>query len=57
MMTSLQTSRLSSEGEEKGMSDEEELRRIGQALVGSEGIGETLVDLEPDMRELGLLET
>jgi hypothetical protein len=37
------------------MSDEEELRRIGQFEANGKGLGEVLVDLEPDMKELGLI--
>jgi hypothetical protein len=38
----------------RGMSDEEELRRWGQA-VANEGVGETIYDMTDDMRELGLM--
>ena len=40
----------------RGMSDEEELRRLGLDISGAEGIGEVLVDNTDDMRELGLIE-
>lgn len=35
----------------RGMSDEEELSRIGRDLVEAEGLGETLVELDNDDRE------
>ena len=38
-----------------GMSDEEEVRRYLDSLGQTQGIGEeTLVDMEPEMKELGL---
>lgn len=40
----------------RGMSDEEELRRLGLDISGAEGLGEVLVDNTDDMRELGLIE-
>lgn len=36
------------------MSDEEELRRIGEHLSGTAGIGEVLVDYDQDFMDLGL---
>lgn len=35
-----------------GLSDEEELRRVGKAIAEAEGIGETLVELDDFDREL-----
>lgn len=37
-----------------GMSDEEELRRMGFAAAHSEGIGEVIVDYADDIADLGL---
>lgn len=37
-----------------GMSDEEEMRRIAQYYNETVGIGETLVDMTDDLRELGI---
>lgn len=36
------------------MSDEEELRRFAQAYSETQEIGETLVDMSEDMKELGI---
>lgn len=36
----------------RGMSDDEELRRIGRAEVEADGLGETLVELDDHDREL-----
>ncbi len=39
----------------RGMSDEEEMRRYGKELMDSLGIGgEVLVDIGPDLADLGL---
>jgi hypothetical protein len=38
----------------RGMSDEEELKRYGQAAA-NEGVGETVFDMTDDLRELGLI--
>lgn len=38
-----------------GMSDEEELRRISQALGESQGLGEVIVDYADEFAELGLV--
>lgn len=40
----------------RGMSDEEELRRIGQAMVEAQGLGEVLVDYSDELVDLGLAE-
>lgn len=37
-----------------GMSDEEELRRVGEMYANGVGIGDTLVELDADLTELGL---
>lgn len=42
-------------GPAKGLSDEEELRRWGEA-VANQGIGETVYDMSDDLRELGLID-
>lgn len=53
MMT--QPSPLISEPEEyfPGMSDEEELRRVGKFYADGQGVGEIMAELEDDVRELG----
>lgn len=58
MMQAQMVGSLSSGSEEnyRGMSDEEELRRIGQMMVDADGIGETLVDYRSELAELGLAE-
>ena len=40
----------------RGMSDEEELRRIGQQMMDAQGIGEVLVDYRDELVDLGLAE-
>lgn len=37
-----------------GLSDEEELRRIGQFHGDGQGLGEVIVDYGDDFRELGI---
>lgn len=39
-----------------GMSDEEELRRIGADIQGAEGLGETIVDFDEFYGEDALLD-
>ncbi len=46
-----------SEVEGRGMSDEEELRRFAQSYQETVGLGETLVDLGPELEELGIERT
>lgn len=36
-----------------GMSDEEELRRMGMVISGSQPVGEVFVEIEDDLSELG----
>lgn len=55
MTTRMGVSSSTSDDEPRGMSDEEELRRLGLANIM--GVGEeVLVDLHDDMRELGLVD-
>jgi len=57
MQQAMSPSSLPSEQDDipRGMSDEEELSRIGQPVGGIHGLGEVLVDQTEDLRELGLV--
>lgn len=37
-----------------GMSDEEELRRMGMDIANAQGVGEVLVDYEDELTDLGI---
>lgn len=37
-----------------GLSDEEELRRVGEFEANGRGIGDSLVELDADLAELGI---
>ena len=40
--------------ESRGMSDEEELRRFAQAYNDTVGLGEVIVDMSEELKELGI---
>lgn len=44
----------STSDEARGMSDEEELRRFAATYQETVGLGEELVDMSDEMRELGI---
>lgn len=53
-MGQMATSPSSSDDPTRGMSDEEELRRIGQAMMDAQGLGEVLLDYGDELEDLGL---
>lgn len=52
-LTAVSTS-TSDPAEGKGMSDEEELRRFAATYHETVGLGETIVDISDDLKELGI---
>lgn len=54
-MNSNLTSISNSEQNYNGMSDAEEMRRSGNDIGNSEGLGEVYVDYSGEIRELGLI--
>lgn len=54
MSQALTVSSPSTSEEARGMSDEEELRRFAATYHETVGLGETLVDLSEDLKDLGI---
>lgn len=54
MMLNPQNSPLISDPYPVGLSDEEELRRMGLSMANSQGVGEVLIDYDGDIADLGL---
>lgn len=54
MQTALNPSIYASDIEGQGLSDERESERWAEAMGGQEGLGETVAELEGELKELGL---
>lgn len=54
MSQALTVSSPSTFDEGRGMSDEEEMRRFAESYHETVGLGETLVDMSEEMKELGI---